>query len=118
MIAIRLQRGGEGMGRLPTTDFRRKRWFVDVRLREIRNVDNPHESVTFDEWEKEKETEVDSAMDLVERQIALDDLVHDVMSAKASAINNDGEAAQFAFLKEEGWTVEAIEKAIKEKGAE
>ena len=96
------------MGRLATTKFRGKEWFIDEQLREIRDVDNPHERVSFEDWCKARE----------ERSIALDDLVHDVMSGKASAINNSGEDAQFAFLKEEGWTVEAIEKAIKEKGAE
>lgn len=77
-------------------------------VEEIRDVDNPHERVSFDEWSTEK----------TNREIALDDLVHDVMSRKASAINNDGEEAQIAFLKEEGLTEEAIEKAIKEKRAE
>ena len=94
------------MGRLPTTKFRGKEWFIDERLREIRDVDNPHERVSFDEWSTEK----------ADREIALDDLVHDVMSRKASAINNDGEEAQIAFLKGEGWTDEGNREGHKGEG--
>jgi len=49
-----------------------------------------------------------------DRQIALDDLIHEVFARKASEINNGGEKAQIAFLKSEGWTGEEIEKQIQE----
>jgi len=49
------------------------------------------------------------------RQIAIDDLVHAVMSTKASEINNEGEKGQIDFLKSEGWTDEEIEKVLLEK---
>lgn len=50
----------------------------------------------------------------VERQIALDDLVHGVFTRKASEINNQGEGEQIAFLKSEGWTDKEIEEGIQE----
>jgi len=50
----------------------------------------------------------------MDRQIALDDLVRDVMSTKASEINNEGEEGQIGFLKSEGWTDEEIEKALQD----
>ena len=34
---------------LPIVSFRGKRWFLDMRLKELRNVDNPHEWVDFGE---------------------------------------------------------------------
>lgn len=49
------------------------------------------------------------------RQMALDDLIHAVMSTKASGINNEGEKGQIDFLKSEGWTDEEIEKTLLEK---
>ena len=35
--------------RLPIVSFEGKRWFLDARLRELRNVENPHEWVELDE---------------------------------------------------------------------
>lgn len=31
--------------RLPTVEHRKKKWFVDARLMELRNVKNPHERI-------------------------------------------------------------------------
>ena len=45
----------------------------------------------------------------------LDELVHDVSSRNASAINNDGMDSQIAFLNEKGLLDEDILKALKEE---
>jgi hypothetical protein len=35
--------------RLPVVSFKGKRWFLDERLKELRNVENPHEWVDLGE---------------------------------------------------------------------
>lgn len=39
--------------RLPIVTYERKRWFFDERLRQVRNVKNPHEWIDLDEVEME-----------------------------------------------------------------
>ena len=39
-----------------------------------------------------------------EEQIALDDIIHEVMAQKASAICNEGVSGQVEFLKADGYT--------------
>ena len=39
--------------RLPIVTYERKRWIFDERLRQIRNVKNPHEWIDLDEVEME-----------------------------------------------------------------
>ena len=34
---------------LGTTTFHGRKWYIDFRLREMRNVDNPHDKMTFNE---------------------------------------------------------------------
>jgi SOS response regulatory protein OraA/RecX len=53
-------------------------------------------------------------MEDAERQIAIDDLIHELFSRKAAEINNQGEEKQLAFLKSEGWTDEEIEEALQD----
>lgn len=36
--------------RLPVISWRGRRYFVDRRLGELRNVDNPHDRLDLDEW--------------------------------------------------------------------
>ena len=53
------------MAQLPTIKMDGKRWFIDRRLGEIRNVSNPHdvESVSqeiIDFWLENKVTDLDS----------------------------------------------------------
>ena len=51
-----------------------------------------------------------------DRQLILDDLVHEAFSRRASAVNNDGEEAQIAYLMEEdGLTRREIEKVIEDR---
>jgi hypothetical protein len=38
---------------LPIVGHERKRWFLDERLKELRNVKNPHEFVRLNEFEIE-----------------------------------------------------------------
>jgi hypothetical protein len=39
--------------RLDTVRFAGKKWFIDLRLEEYRNVKNPHEKITFqDAWRR------------------------------------------------------------------
>ncbi len=52
------------------------------------------------------------ALALAEGESLLDDLIHDVMSKKASIINNEGRDGQIAFLKSEGWTDDEIKEAM------
>jgi hypothetical protein len=42
-----------GVRALPVVRHERKRWFFDERLRELRNVKNPHEFVRLNEFEIE-----------------------------------------------------------------
>jgi len=42
-----------GVRALPVVRHERKRWFFDERLRELRNVKNPHEFVRLNEFELE-----------------------------------------------------------------
>ena len=51
----------------------------------------------------------------IEEQIALDDLIHDVMTEKASEVNNQGIEYQIEFLKSEGYSEEEIKTRIKER---
>lgn len=46
------------------------------------------------------------------KQDALDDLVHDVFSARASDVNNLGSEEQIRFLLKYGWTVAGLETAL------
>ena len=51
-----------------------------------------------------------------DRQLILDDLVHEAFSRTASAVNNDGEEAQIAYLMEEdGLTRREIEKVLEDR---
>jgi hypothetical protein len=36
---------------LPTIEYKGKKYFRDDRLRQIRNVDNPHDYVEFDDMQ-------------------------------------------------------------------
>ena len=38
---------------LPVVSYERRKWFFDERLRQIRNVANPHEFVDLNEFEME-----------------------------------------------------------------
>ena len=42
-----------GVRMLPIVRHERKRWFLDERLMELRNVKNPHEFVRLNEFEIE-----------------------------------------------------------------
>jgi hypothetical protein len=42
---------GVGCFRLPIVAYQGKKWFFDDRLKEIRNVKNPHEWIDLDEFE-------------------------------------------------------------------
>jgi hypothetical protein len=35
--------------RLKEVRFAGKNWFIDMRLKEYRNVDNPHDRISFDD---------------------------------------------------------------------
>ena len=40
-----------GVKMLPVVRYERKLWFLDVRLRQIRNVRNPHDFINLNEFE-------------------------------------------------------------------
>lgn len=37
------------MNKLPIIEFDNKKWFLDLRLNEFRNIKNPHERLEIDE---------------------------------------------------------------------
>lgn len=42
-----------GVKMLPIVRYERKLWFLDARLRQLRNVRTPHDFITLDEFEVE-----------------------------------------------------------------
>jgi hypothetical protein len=38
---------------LPIVEYENKRWYFDARLRQIRNVENPHDYNSLDDFEME-----------------------------------------------------------------
>jgi len=40
--------------RLPVVEYKGKRYFLDDRLKQIRNVDNPHDFADFEELDQSK----------------------------------------------------------------
>ena len=43
----------DGVKMLPVVPYERKLWFLDERLRQLRNVRNPHDFINLDEFEVE-----------------------------------------------------------------
>lgn len=37
------------MKKLPIVEFNNKKWFLDIRLNEFRNIENPHDRIDIDE---------------------------------------------------------------------
>ena len=44
---------GDGVKMLPVVRFERKLWFLDERLRQFRNVRNPHDFIDLNDFEVE-----------------------------------------------------------------
>ena len=44
---------GDGVKMLPVLRYRQKLWFLDERLRQLRNVGTPHDFINLDEFEVE-----------------------------------------------------------------
>jgi hypothetical protein len=44
---------GNGVKMLPVVRYERKLWFLDERLRQLRNVRNPHDFIDLNEFEIE-----------------------------------------------------------------
>ena len=44
---------GDGVKMLPVVHFERKLWFFDERLRQLRNLWNPHDFISLNEFEIE-----------------------------------------------------------------
>jgi hypothetical protein len=44
---------GDGVKMLPVVRYERKLWFLDERLRQLRNVRNPHDFVDLSDFEIE-----------------------------------------------------------------
>jgi len=49
--------------RLPVVEYKGKRYFLDDRLRQIRNVDNPHDYVDAQDVDQSKVKLVESEQD-------------------------------------------------------
>ena len=47
------KRCGDGVKMLPVVRYERTVWFFDERLRQLRNVRNPHDFIDLDEFEVE-----------------------------------------------------------------
>ena len=43
--------------RSPVINWRGRRYFVDSRLGELRNADNPHDRLDLDEWKSVKRSD-------------------------------------------------------------
>ena len=44
---------GDGLKMLPVVRYERKLWFFDERLRQLRNVRNPHDFINLNDFEVE-----------------------------------------------------------------
>jgi hypothetical protein len=44
---------GSGVKMLPVVRYERKLWFFDERLRQLRNVQNPHDFINLNDFELE-----------------------------------------------------------------
>ena len=44
---------GDGVKMLPVVRYERKLWFLDERLRQLRNVRNPHDFINLNDFEIE-----------------------------------------------------------------
>ena len=44
---------GNGVKMLPVVHYERKLWFLDKRLRQLRNIRNPHDSINLNDFEIE-----------------------------------------------------------------
>ena len=44
---------GDGVKMLPVVRYERKLWFFDERLRQLRNIRNPHDFINLNEFEVE-----------------------------------------------------------------
>jgi hypothetical protein len=44
---------GDGVKMLPVVRYERKLWFFDERLRQLRNVRNPHDFINLNDFEVE-----------------------------------------------------------------
>jgi len=44
---------GDGVKMLPVVRYERKLWFLDERLKQLRNVQNPHDFINLNDFEIE-----------------------------------------------------------------
>ena len=52
-INVALRMCGDGVKMLPVVRYERKLWFLDERLRQFRNVRNPHDFIDLNDFEVE-----------------------------------------------------------------
>jgi len=48
-----LRKCGSGVKMLPVVRYERKLWFFDKRLRQLRNIHNPHDFINLNDFEME-----------------------------------------------------------------
>jgi hypothetical protein len=53
LLSLLKERRELSMSELPKFRYENKTWYVDLRLMELRNVDNPHDKIELNESEAE-----------------------------------------------------------------